>query len=233
MSWLAHSVYSHVNGSMHQVTARCSGFTVSTKQVWFAVFHHSYSFVCPDARMSPMDWNCSFPHTNQPSTSAPSLVPALAGGLWTASPSVPCRTSQKQVGVDHRASSSGDPNSSLLACSGQRLSSSDMTPSESAVFSAFQARQTAAHACSYSSPPFLCAAPSLYLWTWTCLSGSLASFLAYAQAEKPNLLPCRAYLCKVHPIFHFWMSPQKPVMVISLRMCLHLLRQSFSCQRSQ
>lgn len=89
MSWLAHSVYSHVNGSMHQVTARCSGFTVSTKQVWFAVFHHSYSFVCPDARMSPMDWNCSFPHTNQPSTSAPSLVPALAGGLWTASPSVP------------------------------------------------------------------------------------------------------------------------------------------------
>lgn len=140
----------------------------------------------------------------------------------------------KWVSADHGADSL-DHLKILIACSGHRLSSSDTTPSESVVFSSFQARQTPVHACSYSSPPFLHAVgyPSLYLWTWTCLPHSLASFLAYAQAEKPNLLPCRAYLCKVHPIFHFWMSRQKPVMVISFRVRLCLFRQSFSCQRSQ
>lgn len=58
--------------------------------------------------------------------------------------------------------------------------------------------------------------PSLYLWTWTCLPHRLTSILAHAEAGKCNLFPCRAYLCKVHPIFHFWMSCQKPVMVITL-----------------
>lgn len=42
-----------------------------------------------------------------------------------------------------------------------------------------------------------------------------------------SILPCRAYLCQVHPIFHFWMSCQKPVMIITLRVCLQLLRQYF------
>ena len=234
MSWLAHSVCSHVNGLRHQVTARCSGFTVFTK----------HSLIC---NLPPQLQLC-LPRCPNTTHWLKLLVPTHQSAKHICTKSYPSSSSGslegtclcalplgKWVAADHGASSSDHPNSSSLACSGQRLSLSDTTPFESAVFSAFQVKQTPAHACSYSSPPFLHAAgyPSLYLWTWTCLPCSLASFLAYAQAEKPNHLLCRAHLCKVHPIFHFWMSHQKPVMVISLRVRLRLLRQSFSYQRNQ
>lgn len=96
-----------------------------------------------------MDWNCWFSYTDQPSTFAPILAPALAAGLWTLCPSVP----HFPRSGDYRTNSLDHSNASFFACSNQ-LSKSDLTPSESVIFSAFQARQTPARACSYSCLPF-------------------------------------------------------------------------------
>lgn len=111
---------------------------------------------------------------------------------------------------------------------GQRLSSCDSS-SVSGLLSVSSRTGTCPRLLPLRPPhPARSRRPFLPLWAQTGLPHRLCSLRAGVQAGKPNLLPRRAQLCKAHPVFCLWMKNQKPAVVISLRVLLHLLGQSFS-----
>lgn len=170
-----------------------------------------------------MDWNCWFPHSNQPSTFAPVLAPALALDSISLCSLLP----RKWATAEPAPQTTQIPHFLPVLTSCSHLTWLLQSQWSSQRFKAGRHLPMPAPTPAFPSCTQQAIYPSLYLWTWTCLPHRLTSILAHAEAGKRNLFPAGHISAKYTPFSTSGWVVKNQSWSLPL-VCLRLLTQSFS-----